>query len=254
MKSLFRPVWLTAASGVLAFVALPAGVAVAQQGADEAVEEIVTIGTRREGRTAVDTAVPIDVFNQEELDSVASDDMIDVIKTLVPSFNVGREPISDGATFVRPPQLRGLDSDKTLVLVNGKRRHRAALVLLGGFGAHGPDLATIPSISLKSVEVLRDGASALYGSDAIAGVMNFNLKDADDGGELRIQTGQYSEANESGYAVAWNQGFALGDNGFVNVSAELGDHEPTSRGREYDITIGSSGLTPSQSALVRVTT
>lgn len=250
MKSLFRPVWLTAASGVLAFVALPAGVAVAQQGADEAVEEIVTIGTRREGRTAVDTAVPIDVFNQEELDSVASDDMIDVIKTLVPSFNVGREPISDGATFVRPPQLRGLDSDKTLVLVNGKRRHRAALVLLGGFGAHGPDLATIPSISLKSVEVLRDGASALYGSDAIAGVMNFNLKDADDGGELRIQTGQYSEANESGYAVAWNQGFALGDNGFVNVSAELGDHEPTSRGREYDITIGSSGLTPSQSALV----
>lgn len=250
MKSLFKPVLLTAASGILAFVALPAGIAVAQQGADEAVEEIVTIGTRREGRTAVDTAVPIDVFNLEDLDSVASDDLIDVIKTLVPSFNVGREPISDGGTFVRPPQLRGLDSDKTLVLVNGKRRHRAALVVLGGFGAHGPDLATIPSISLKSVEVLRDGASALYGSDAIAGVLNFNLKDASEGGELRVQTGQYSEGNESGYLVALNQGFNLTENGFINVSLELSDNEPTSRGQPYDISIGSSGLTPSQSALV----
>ncbi len=254
MKSLIRPVWLTLSSGLLAFIALPVGVAVAQDGAEQTVEEIVTIGTRRQGRTAVDTAVPIDVFNQEDLDSVASDDLIDVLKTLVPSFTVGREPISDGASFVRPPQLRGLDSDKTLVLVNGKRRHRAALVRLGGFGAHGPDLSTIPSISLKSVEVLRDGASALYGSDAIAGVLNFNLKDAAEGGELRIQTGQFSDGDERGYLVAWNQGFALGENGFLNISAELSDNEPTSRGGEYDIGIGSSGLIPAQSALVAVDT
>ena len=124
---------------------------------------------------------------------MSSDDLIDVVRTLVPSFNVSRQPISDGSSFVRPPQMRGLDSDKTLVLVNGKRRHRAALVVLGGFGSHGPDLATIPSIALKSVEVLRDGAAAQYGSDAIAGVMNFNLKDAAEGGEARIQVARYTE-------------------------------------------------------------
>ena len=254
MKYLSKSAWLTIASGILAFVALPAGVAVAQEGADDTVEEIVTIGTRVKGRTAIDTAVPIDVFNQEQLDSVSSDDLIDVIKTLVPSFTVGREPISDGGTFVRPPQLRGLDSDKTLVLVNGKRRHRAALVQLGGFGAHGPDLATIPSLSLKSVEVLRDGASALYGSDAIAGVLNFNLKDASEGGEIRLQTGMYSDGNESGYLVALNQGFNLTENGFLNITLELSDNEPTSRGTTYNSTIVDSGLSPSQSALVAVDT
>ncbi|MDX1481223.1 MAG: TonB-dependent receptor, partial [Woeseiaceae bacterium] len=211
--------------------------------------EIVTIGTRRQGRTAIDTAVPIDVFNQEELDSVSSNDMIDVVKTLVPSFNVGREPISDGSSFIRPPQLRGLDSDKTLVLVNGKRRHRAALVVLGGFGAHGPDLATIPSIALKSVEVLRDGASAQYGSDAIAGVLNFNLKDEAEGGEARIQVSRYTEDDKAtGYTGALNFGFGLGNSGFVNTSIEISDNEPTSRGQPYDIGIGSSGRTPSQAA------
>ena len=248
MKSLFKPLWLTIASIILAFVALPGGVAVAQQDADEAVEEIITIGTRVRGRTVVDTAVPIDVFNQEDIDSVASDDLIDIIRTLVPSFNVGREPISDGQSFVRPPQLRGLEADKTLVLVNGKRRHRSALVELGGFGAHGPDLATIPSIALKSIEVLRDGASALYGSDAIAGVLNFNLKDAAEGGEIRIQAGQFTEGDESGFLIALNTGFALGDNGFVNMSAELGDNEPTSRGTFYSGTIRTSGQRPIDAA------
>jgi len=162
MKNFTGPAWLAITSVLLALGSLPASVSA--QGADEAVEEIVTIGTRRQGRTALDTAVPIDVFNQEDLDSVSSSDLIDVIKTLVPSFNVGRVPIGDGSTMVRPPTLRGLDADKTLVLINGKRRHRAALVVLGGFGSHGPDLATIPAMALKSVEVLRDGASALYGS------------------------------------------------------------------------------------------
>ena len=111
--------------------------------------------------------MPVDVFALDDLESVGgAADLTDVIGKLAPSFNVGREPISDGASFVRPPNLRGLDSDKTLVLVNGKRRHRAALVRLGGFGSHGPDLATIPVIALRSVEVLRDGAGAQYGSDA----------------------------------------------------------------------------------------
>ena len=258
MKNYTGPAWLAITSVLLALGSLPASVSA--QGADEAVEEIVTIGTRRAGRTALDTAVPIDVFNQEDLDSVSSSDLIDVIKTLVPSFNVGRVPIGDGATMVRPPQLRGLDADKTLVLINGKRRHRAALVNLGGFGAHGPDLATIPAISLKSVEVLRDGASALYGSDAIAGVMNFNLKDAAEGGELRLQYGVYSDTaggpgglgigrrgslngqgGEKDYKVALNFGMPLTEDGFINVSSELYSANGTSRGGRYEFSIPGPG-------------
>jgi len=208
--------------------------AIAQQEVVRTLDEIVIIGTRRQGRTSVETAVPVDVFNQEALESVSSDDMLDIIRTLVPSFQVQRYAIADGATFIRPPQLRGMSADKILVLVNGKRRHRAALVQLGGDGVHGPDLATIPGIALKSVEVLRDGASALYGSDAIAGVFNFNLKDSAEGGEIRLQTGMYTEGNEKGYLLSLNQGFQLGENGFINISAELSDHEPTSRGTFWD--------------------
>ena len=188
--------------------ALSPAIAIAQEGADEVIEEIeviVTIGTRRTGRTTINTAVPIDVFSREDLDSISSDDMLDTIEKLVPSFIL---PVGggDGASFIRPPQLRGLSGDKMLVLVNGKRRHRAALVRLGGDGAHGPDLATIPSIAVKSIEVLRDGASALYGSDAIAGVFNYNLRDAADGGELRLQTGMYTAGNETGYLIALKGG------------------------------------------------
>jgi iron complex outermembrane receptor protein len=269
MKNFTGPAWLAITSVLLALGSLPASVSA--QGADEAVEEIVTIGTRRQGRTALDTAVPIDVFNQEDLDSVSSSDLIDVIKTLVPSFNVGRVPIGDGSTMVRPPTLRGLDADKTLVLINGKRRHRAALVVLGGFGSHGPDLATIPSMALKSVEVLRDGASALYGSDAIAGVMNFNLRDAAEGGQIRMQYGVYSDTaggpggmgfgrrdsldgqgGEKDYKVALNFGMPLTEDGFINVSSELYKAQGTSRGGRYEggIQGWGSGQKPKQAAEV----
>ena len=266
MKNFTGSAWLAITTVLLALGSLPASVSA--QGADEAVEEIVTIGTRRAGRTALDTAVPIDVFNQEDLDSVSSSDLIDVIKTLVPSFNVGRVPIGDGATMVRPPQLRGLDADKTLVLVNGKRRHRAALVNLGGFGAHGPDLATIPAISLKSVEVLRDGASALYGSDAIAGVMNFNLRDSAEGGQIRMQYGVYSDTaggpggmpagqrgsldgqgGEKDYKVALNFGMPLTEDGFLNVTSELYRANGTSRGGRYEFSIpGVETANPGEAA------
>jgi len=269
MKNFTKPAWLAITSVLFALGSLPTSVSA--QGANEAVEEIVTIGTRRQGRTALDTAVPIDVFNQEDLDSVSSSDLIDIIKTLVPSFNVGRIPIGDGSTMIRPPQLRGLDADKTLVLINGKRRHRAALVNLGGFGAHGPDLATIPAISLKSVEVLRDGASALYGSDAIAGVMNFNLRDAAEGGVIRMQHGQYSDTaggpgghgygrrdslegqgGEKDWKVQLNFGMPFTEDGFINVSSELYAAEGTSRGGRYEggIQGWGSGQKPKQAAEV----
>jgi iron complex outermembrane receptor protein len=133
-----------AASMILVAALVPCG-AFAQQEVVSTPEEVVVVGTRRQGRTAVETAVPVDVFNRQDIDSVSSDDMLDIIRTLVPSFEVQRFPINDGATFVRPPTLRGMSADKILVLVNGKRRHRSALVQLSGDGVHGPDLATIPS-------------------------------------------------------------------------------------------------------------
>ncbi|WP_428101449.1 TonB-dependent receptor plug domain-containing protein [Candidatus Rariloculus sp.] len=212
--------------------------------AGQILEEVVTIGTRRAQRAATETPVPVDVFSLEEIESVNSSDLVDVINTIVPSFNVARQPISDGATFVRPTSLRGLDSHHTLVLINGRRRHRAALVQLGGFGAHGPDIGNIPTIALQSVEVLRDGAAAQYGSDAIAGVINFNLKSDDSGFDLVTRLGGYTEGDGEEATIEANAGFPLGDGGFINVSGQYSDTQPTNRSQPYDLTIGSSGQTP----------
>jgi iron complex outermembrane receptor protein len=222
----------------------------AQQGATEELEEIIVVGTRRDDRTAADTAVPVDVLDATLIESVSSPEMLDALVKLVPAMNVERFILGDGASMIRPPTLRGLDSDKTLVLVNGKRRHRGALVQLAGNGTHGPDLNALPAIALRSVEVLRDGASALYGSDAIAGVLNFNLREDGHGGEIRAQYGEYSEGGEASRVISANVGVPLGDAGFINISGEFTDDEQTSRGTYFNRTIGSSGLTPAESALV----
>ncbi len=145
--------------------------------ADEVEDVIFVTGTRQRGRSVLDSPVPVDVFDAGAIEDVSFTDTNDVLQTLVPSFAISRQPISDGATFVRPAALRGLPTDKTLVLVNSKRRHRSALVQIGGSGTQGPDISTIPFVALKNIEVLRDGASAQYGSDAISGVININLKD-----------------------------------------------------------------------------
>ncbi len=210
------------------------------------VEEVITIGTRVRARTAADTAVPVDVFGAEQVDSVNSSDLVDVLNAIVPSFNARRQPISDGASFIRPVHLRGLDSHHILVLVDGKRRHRAALMQLGGFGAHGVDVGSMPSIAIEAVEVLRDGAAAQYGSDAIAGVLNFKLRTDDSGFDLRARMGGYTEGDGEEGTVEANLGLPLGDAGFVNLSAQVSRADPTSRSEPYDIGIGSSGLTPLQ--------
>ncbi|MEM1146991.1 MAG: TonB-dependent receptor plug domain-containing protein, partial [Pseudomonadota bacterium] len=134
-------------------------------------ETIIITGARGAARSVSDSPVPIDVFAADDIEAVSFTDTNDILKTLVPSYSLTRQPISDGASFIRPAALRGLPTDKTLVLVNSKRRHRAALVQIGGSGTQGPDIATIPAIALANVEVLRDGAAAQYGSDAIAGVI-----------------------------------------------------------------------------------
>ena len=214
------------------------------------VEEVVTVGTRGKPRAAVDTAVPVDVFSAEDIASVGSSDLIDAVSTVVPSFNVRRYAIADGATFVRPTELRGLDAHHTLVLIEGKRRHRAALLRLGGFGAHGPDLGSLPSIAIDRLEVLRDGAAAQYGSDAIAGVMDLKLAGESRGLELRARAGGYSAGDGEEVVVEAKAGFPL-RGGFLTLSAQVAEAAPTNRSEPYDIPIGSSGLTPAQAVMSR---
>ncbi len=201
---------------------------------DEAIEEIKTIGSRSaKPRSAADSTVPIDVIGGDDFNSVGGTaDLTDNLKALVPSYTAS-PATGDGSAFVRPTSLRGTAPDQTLVLVDGKRRHRSALVQFfapaAGNGSHGADVGMIPGIAVKRVEVLRDGASSQYGSDAIAGVINFVMKDASDGGQLQVTYGEHYEGEQS-VKVAANIGLALGDVGFVNASVEYVDNDALSRG------------------------
>jgi len=214
----------------LAIAAVSSAPVVAQ---DELIEEVITIGTRVEGRSATDSAVPIDIVTGEDFANQGDTDLNNLLRNIVPSYNVNNQPISDAASLVRPANLRGLAPDHTLVLVNGKRRHRAAVIAWLGNGvsdgAQGADISQIPSIALDQVEVLRDGAAAQYGSDAIAGVMNFKLKDAPDGGSIEVKAGQFYEGDGTQYTVAANYGMPFTANGFANVSFEYGSSDPTDR-------------------------
>ncbi|WP_022693383.1 TonB-dependent receptor plug domain-containing protein [Ponticaulis koreensis] len=213
--------------------ALFAPASLAQEDEEAVQENVIVTGVRGQPRTVTDSPVPVDVLSSEELENVPFTDANDIIRTLVPSYSLSRQPISDGGTFVRPAQLRGMPTDKTLVLVNGHRRHRAALVQIGGSGTQGPDIATIPAIALANVQVLRDGAAALYGSDAIAGVINFILKDDAEGATITAETGQYYEGDGFQFVTAANFGVPLGENGFANFSIERSTSDATSRGAEY---------------------
>ena len=191
-------------------------------------DTIIVTGTRRTDRTVAESSVPIDVVNSTELSSVTSSDLNDKLAALVPSFNVQRLAGFDGANFVRPATLRGLSPDQTLVLVNGKRRHRSAYIQIQQFGAQAVDLAEIPQIAIRQVEVLRDGASAQYGSDAIAGVINILLNDKP-GISLNGQIGQYYEGDGESIQLAGRVGTTLGSAGTVSLAVEHVDANPTDR-------------------------
>ena len=200
------------------------------------IEEIVVVGSRRRDRSAADSPVPVDVIGGDEFRAHGDSDMDTLLAATVPSYNVAQEPISDAATFIRPATLRSLPPDATLVLVNGKRRHRAAVIALLGAGisggSQGPDLSAIPAIALDRLEVLRDGASAQYGSDAIAGILNFVLKEDDSGATVDAKWGQYFEGDGDRLTVATNMGLPLSDVGFANLSFEWKETDPTSRSRQ----------------------
>ncbi|RZV37144.1 MAG: hypothetical protein EX272_06160 [Chromatiales bacterium] len=222
-------------AAMLATGGLTAQTAIAQDGADdEFIEEIVTTGSRSaKPRSAGDSPVPVDVINADDFTAMGNTaDLTDNIKALVPSYTA-TPATGDGSAFVRPTSLRGTAPDQTLVLINGKRRHRSALVQFfapaAGNGAHGVDIGMIPGMAIKRVEVLRDGAASQYGSDAIAGVINFIVKDAAEGGSVKVQYGEHFDGEQSLHAGA-NIGLPIGTSGFVNATLEYVDNDALSRG------------------------
>lgn len=250
--------------GMTAMLALAIGVAQAQTTPPTAtatsgavtstgggLEEVIVTGTRRVDRTVTDSASPIDVISAAELRAQPAANMLDQVKNVVPSFFVGQNTISDASSLVRAPSLRGLPSDEILVMLNGKRFNRSALVQVytGGdtelaFGSQGSDLSSIPSIAVKHLEVLRDGATAQYGSDAIAGVLNYGLRD-DTGFEVQYRYGQYSDHSDGkSNQVAVNYGMKF-DKAFINLSGEYDHDDQTSRGVTRPIAVTFAQQNPS---------
>jgi iron complex outermembrane receptor protein len=250
---------LALGSGMFALLAGPAAQA---QDATAELEQIIVTGTRVADRSATDTAVPIDVVSAAALTNVGVTELNQALSTALPSFNFPRPGLADGTDTIRPATLRGLAPDQTLVLLNSKRRHPSSLVNVNGTigrGSSAVDLNTIPTAAVQSIEVLRDGASAQYGSDAIAGVINIRLKDKSDGGNVSMSYGY----RDSSYTVpvgtppngaSWTapselkrsmsdgetltvsgwKGFSIGEAGFVTLSAEYKDQNRTER-TGYDV-------------------
>lgn len=236
---------------------------------EEEIDVIIVTGTRRADRTVADSPVPIDVIDAALLENQGYAEPNKMLNSLVPSFNFPQPSITDGTDVIRPATLRGLGPDQTLVLINGKRRHPTALLNINGSVGRGTaavDMNMIPAAAIERIEVLRDGAAAQYGSDAIAGVINIVLKSADGGGSVATSFGQYAttvdgtpdvtgiQTTGSGtpvvladgtyatvtdgdrsvtdgetWSVSGNWGLPIGAAGFLNLTAEYRDRSDTNR-------------------------
>jgi iron complex outermembrane recepter protein len=218
-----------------------------------ALEAVAVVGSRAAtARTNVDSAVPVDVITPKELKGFSQVDVSQILNFVAPSFNANRQTVADGTDHIDPASLRGLGPDQVLVLVNGKRRHNTALVNINGTvgrGSVGTDMNVIPVAAIDRIEVLRDGAAAQYGSDAIAGVINIVLKKDYEGFNASVTTGQnfttmkynapvitggnreYKQNITDGgvFQVDFSKGFRLGENGFLTVSGQYNNHEATNR-------------------------
>ncbi len=250
------PLSILAASGAFASTTAIA----AEKEATKDVEKIIVTGSRRNDRTVSESSVPVDIINIEDMVTTGQMEVSQVLTTLIPSFNYPNPSIADGTDHARPAVLRGLAPDHTLVLINGKRRHSSALLNLNGTvgrGSTAVDLNTIPTSAIKSIEVLRDGAAAQYGSDAIAGVINIILKDEVGGslsatygeyntqmagvpqlnnvsvgsdGNLAFDTGSDRERTDGGITtIAGDWGLELGEAGFLNLAFESRKRDPSIR-------------------------
>ncbi len=209
-------------------------------GTDQAttLDTVSVLGTRSRPRSVSSSAAPIDIIGGDEFRNQGATDALDQLRVLVPSFNVSTIPIDDAASLIRPANLRGLPPDNTLVLVNGKRFHRSAVITFLGHGlsdgAQGPDLSVFPSLALEQVEVLRDGAAAQYGSDAIAGVINFGLKKLREGGSAEVFAGEYYEGDGFTTQYSAQIGLPLTERGYATLTAEWREADATSRSVQRD--------------------
>ena len=215
---------------------------------DNALDEIVVIGSRNKSRTAIDTPVPVDVIDVKELlSSGAQVNLNQILNYVAPSFTSNTQTISDGTDHIDPASLRGLGPDQVLVLINGKRRHTSSLVNVNGTfgrGSVGTDLNAIPAAAIKRIEVLRDGAAAQYGSDAIAGVINIVLNDVTDELNISVTNGAHVSSNSNGQTggidgetvnVSANYGIKLGNNGgFINFTGDFDVREAYNRMKEWE--------------------
>lgn len=210
--------------------------------------EAIVIGSRNPNRTALESAVPVDVIDVKELNNVAPQvNLNQILNYVAPSFTSNTQTISDGTDHIDPASLRGLGPDQVLVLINGKRRHNSSLVNVNGTfgrGSVGTDLNAIPAASIKRLEVLRDGAAAQYGSDAIAGVINIVLNDNINELSLNVTTGANFSKNANDQTggvdgetvnVSANYGLGLGDKGgFINFTGDFDYREDYSRMKEWE--------------------
>ena len=227
-------IWTASKLSIATLIAVGSMLSVGSFAQDnEYVEEVVSIGTRGKPRSVSSSPVPVDVLSAEDISKTGTDDLLLQLQGSIPSLNVHLQPISDAASMIRPANLRGLSADSTLITVNGKRRHHASVIAFQGGGVNdgsqGADISVIPAIALKRVEVLRDGASAQYGSDAIAGVINFVLDDISEGGSLSYKMGEYTEGDGATNTISGKYGMPLGQDGFVTTSFQIRQADDTSR-------------------------
>ncbi|MDG2525826.1 TonB-dependent receptor [Stenotrophomonas sp. HITSZ_GD] len=207
------------------------------QSSPNTLDTVIVTGTRVSDRTVAESASPIDIISPEALTATGTTELATALSRAVPSLNFPRPAITDGTDAVRPVQLRGLAPDQVLVLVNGKRYHTTALVNLNGSQGRGSspaDLNTIPIAAVERIEVLRDGAAAQYGSDAIAGVINVVLKGSGSGGSLAGRYGQYSAGDGEQYQLSGDAGIRLGENGSIHFAAQAGHQDQTDRAKPYN--------------------
>ncbi len=203
-------------------------------------DEVVVVGSRGKPRTILTSAVPIDNINAADLRASGQRSVDQMINYKVPSYNSANQAISDATAHIDPSELRNLGPSRTLVLVNGKRKNQSAQVYLNdtpGRGEVGTDMKSIPAASIERIEVLRDGAAAQYGSDAVAGVVNIVLKERT-GGSANVEAGITAEGDGLTYGADINYGFKLGKNGFLNLTGEYFHQDITDRAGEFADEVG----------------
>ncbi len=197
---------------------------VALETSAEALQEVIVVGSRASQRTITDSPLPIDVLSAADLVTTGQPTFDRSLQYRVPSFNTVNTPVNDATTLLDPWELRNMGPSRTLILINGKRKNLSSLLYVQfspGRGETGVDISAIPQQAIKRVEILRDGASAQYGSDAIAGVMNIILKDKYDFTSVNVNTGVTSKGDGGMYNVALNGGSNLGKKGFVNYTVDF---------------------------------